>query len=56
MDKPIVYRPTERDEANLAILEAAGLSGEAAIRAAITTLAIECTPVAWALLSSDIAS
>ncbi len=47
VDKPIVFRPTERNEANLAILEAAGLSGEAAIRAAITSLAVECTPVAW---------
>ncbi len=56
MDKSIVFRPTEHDEANLSILEAAGLSGEAAIRAAITSLAVECMPVAWALLSSDTAN
>jgi hypothetical protein len=47
-----VFWPTERDEANLTVLEAAGLSVDAAIRAAITSLAAEYTPAVWALSSS----
>ena len=52
VNKPIVFWPTERDEANLAILETVGLSREAAIRAAITSLAAETSPVAWALATA----
>ena len=49
MEEPIVVWLTEQDEANLAIIEATGLSREEAIRAAITHMAAECTPVVWAL-------
>jgi len=53
VENPIVFWPTEQDETNLEVLEAAGLSGEAAIRLAIASLAAECAPVAWALANSD---
>ena len=53
MERPIVFLPSERDEANLAILKAAGLSTDAAIRAALTSLAAEYTPVVWALAKAD---
>ncbi|MGH9137348.1 MAG: hypothetical protein ACRD0G_09925 [Acidimicrobiales bacterium] len=53
MDTPIVFWATERDEANLAIIEAGGLSRAEAIRLAITNLAAECTPAVWALAVSD---
>jgi hypothetical protein len=49
MEEPIVVWLTEQDEANLAIIEATGVSREDAIRAAITHMAAECTPVVWAL-------
>ena len=49
MKTPIVFWLTERDEANLAIIEATGLSRDEAIRAAITSAAAASTPVAWAL-------
>ena len=49
MEEPIVVWLTEQDEANLAIIEATGVSREEAIRAAITHMAAECTPVVWAL-------
>lgn len=48
-----MFWPTERDEANLAILEAAGLSVDDVIRAALTSLAADCTPVVWALSHAD---
>ena len=49
MEEPIVVWLTAQDEANLAIIEATGVSREDAIRAAITHMAAECTPVVWAL-------
>lgn len=48
-----MFWPSERDEAKLAILKAAGLSSDAAIRAALTFLAAEYTPVVWALAKAD---
>ena len=53
VERPIVFWPSERDEANLAILKAAGLSGDDALRAALTSLAAEYTPVVWALATAD---
>jgi hypothetical protein len=53
VETPIVFWPSERDEANLAILKAAGLSADAAIRAALTSLAAEYTPALWALARAD---
>jgi hypothetical protein len=53
VERPIVFWPSERDEANLAILKAAGLSSDAAIRSALTSLAAEYTPVVWALAKAD---
>ena len=49
MEDPIIFWSTEEDRRNLAIIEATGLSREAAMRSAITRMAIECTPVVWAL-------
>jgi hypothetical protein len=49
MEEPIVVWLTEQDEANLAVIEATGLSREEAIRTAITALAAECLPVVYAL-------
>ena len=48
-----MFWSNERDEANLAILKAAGLSSDTAIRAALTSLAAEYTPVVWALAKAD---
>ncbi len=53
VERPIVFWPSERDEAKLAILRAADLSSDAAIRAALTFLAAEYTPVVWALAKAD---
>ena len=53
MEAPIVFWATERDEANLAIIEATGLTREEAIRVAITSAAAQSTPVVWALSGSD---
>ena len=53
VEQPIVFWAGERDEANLAILEAAGLSIDAAIRAALTSMAAEYTPFVWALAKAD---
>ena len=47
-----MFWPSERDEASLAILKAVGLSSDAAIRAALTSLAAEYTPVVWALATA----
>ncbi len=49
VESPIVFWPSEQDQVNLGVIAAAGLTGEAAIRAAIASLAVECTPVALAL-------
>ena len=49
VEEPITFWPTPRDEAHLAIIESTGLTREEAIRTAITLLAGEYTPVAWAL-------
>ena len=48
-----MFWPTEQDETNLEVLAAAGLTGEAAIRLAVASLAAACAPVAWALTASD---
>ena len=56
MEQPIVFWPTERDEENLALLAAAGLDGETAIRAALSTLASECTPAVYALSAASTAA
>ena len=53
VERPIVFWPSDQDEANLAILQAAGLSSDIAIRAALTSLAAEYTPVVWALATAD---
>jgi hypothetical protein len=49
VEDPIIFWSTEEDRRNLAIIEATGLSREEAMRSAITRMAIECTPVVWAL-------
>lgn len=49
MEDPIIFWATERDRTNLAILAAAGLDAEAAIRLAVDSLAAEMTPAVWAL-------
>ena len=56
VQEPVVFVPTDRDEANLAILDAAGLRPEVVIRMALTSLAAECTPVVWALAASSTTS
>ena len=48
MDAPIVFAPNEQDADHLAILGAVGLSAEAAIRVALTSLAADMTPVVLA--------
>ena len=48
VDAPIVFAPNEQDAAHLAILGAVGLSAEAAIRVALTSLAADMTPVVLA--------
>ncbi len=52
MEDPIIFWSTDEDRRNLAIIEATGLSREEAMRSAITRMAIECTPVVWALRGS----
>lgn len=52
MEDPIIFWSTDEDRRNLAIIEATGLSSEDAMRSAITRMAIECTPVVWALRGS----
>lgn len=49
VEEPIVFWTTEQDRTNLAILAAAGLDAEAAIRLAVDSLAAEMTPAVWAL-------
>lgn len=49
VEDSIVFWATERDKTNLAILAAAGLDAEAAIRLAVDSLAAEMTPAVWAL-------
>lgn len=53
VERSIVFWPTERDETNLEVLATVGISGDAAIRLAIASLAAECAPVAWALATAD---
>lgn len=49
MEASIIFRPTDQDEANLSIIEATGLTREEAIRAALTSLAVDLVPVVRAL-------
>jgi hypothetical protein len=49
MDAPITFRATTQDLANLAVIEATGLTRDEAIRAAIAALAFEAVPVVRAL-------
>ena len=56
MEQPIVFWPTERDEENLALLAAAGLDRDAAIRLALESLADATTPVVFALAGASTTS
>ncbi len=49
MRAPITFWPTPRDEANLAIIEATGLTRDDAIRTALAAMALESVPVVRAL-------
>jgi hypothetical protein len=49
MDAPITFEATARDLANLAIIEATGLTRDEAIRAALAAMAVESVPVVRAL-------
>ena len=48
MEDPVIVWLTERDLEHLAIIEATGMSREEAFRAALSSLAVDCTAVALA--------
>jgi len=48
VEEPVIVWLTERDLENLAIIEATGMSREEAFRAALSSLAVDCTAVALA--------
>ena len=48
-----MFWATEQDLANLDVIAAAGLTAEAAIRAALARMAVDCAPVAMALAAGN---